>query len=142
MLSFHKGIFFICRYADKGLDRHRSRTTLEPTPQMEFTDGGYGLRLWSSQNTAHNNHVQRMRKISDIRGVSPRMRSDTVFSTMSFLEIESMEFIKRARAESLLSVITSDSGNVDFCASSQRYDTLADMMTTKEEAEIGGVRIC
>lgn len=109
---------------------------------MEFTDGGYGLRLWSSQNTAHNNHVQRMRKISDIRGVSPRMRSDTVFSTMSFLEIESMEFIKRARAESLLSVITSDNGNVDFCTSSQRYDTLADMMTTKEEAEIGGVRIC
>ncbi|CAH3027480.1 unnamed protein product [Porites evermanni] len=77
-----------------------------------------------------------------ISGASNFKHFEQLFMTLPGLGLLTiMEFIKRARAESLLSVITSDSGNVNFCASSQRYDTLADMMTTKEEAEIGGVKL-
>lgn len=124
--------------------RCRPRTILAAKPQGEFNDWGYGPSLWTPRNTRADSHVDRMRKISDVRGTFrryQRTRSDTVLSSTSWLKVETNDTTRRKRAESLLSTITSGGGDVDFLCSSMPYDTLAEMMTTTEQSESGNVRL-
>lgn len=122
--------------------RYRSQTTLEFAPQIE--DVAYEPGIWMPQKIRANSHCERIRKISNIRGTSPRysrVSSGTVLSTISWQEVEKNEVSRRKRAESLMSTITSDSGDVDFLCSSQPQDNLAEMMTSKETPQSGSVRV-
>ena len=116
---------------------------LDVTPRL-LDDWGYGPSLWTPQKTGTDCHVERMRKISNIRGAPrkySRTRSDTVLSSISWQEVESNETNKRKRAETILSTITSAGAEVDFLCSSLPYDTLADMMTSQEESKSGNVSV-
>ena len=95
------------------------------------------------QKISVDNHCERIRKISNIRGMPrprhSRVRSSTVLSTSSWQEVENNELGKRKRAESLMSTLTADGGDVDFLSSSLPHDALADMMTSKEVSQSGNV---
>lgn len=141
MLSQIQGIpFRFIFIASSG--RYRSRSTVEFSPQME--EFGYEPSFWMPQKDRADSHCERMRKISNIRGMSPRhtrARSGTVLSTTSWQEVESNEPIRRKRAETLMSTITSDGGDVDFLCSSLPRDALAEMMTSKEVSQSGTVSV-
>ncbi|KAL9964380.1 hypothetical protein ACROYT_G028012 [Oculina patagonica] len=122
--------------------RYRSQTTLEFAPQIE--DFAYEPSIWMPQTVGSVDHCERIRKISNIRGMSPRFsraRSNTVLSTSSWHEVENNELSRRKRAESLMSTITSDGGDVDFLCSSLPHDALAEMMTSKEVSQSGTVKL-
>ena len=62
-----------------------------------------------------------------------------MLSSSSWQEVENNELGRRKRAESLMSTLTADGGDVDFLSSSLPHDTLADMMTSKEVSQSGNV---
>lgn len=125
--------------------RSRSQTTLDSSRQAE--DILRVLSLWIPKNRERTgSHHERMRKISNMRGISPRMppvarmRSETILSTTSWQDFDIDEKPSRKRAESVLSFSTT-SGDQDFLRSSHTSDTLVEMITSKEVSRDGAVRI-
>ena len=124
--------------------RCRSRTTLEANENWNVEKFEHVLNLWIPKNrTGVDNHCERMRKISNIRGRPrqlTRLRSETVTSTM-WQDVDINEKSKRRRAESRLSTVSSTSEDVDYLSSLTPSDTLVEMMTSKEVSQAGVVRI-
>lgn len=67
-----------------------------------------------------------------------RGRSETVLSTTSWQDIDIDEKPRRIRAESILST-TTISGDEDHLSSSLPYETVVEMMTSKEVSKEGAV---
>ena len=139
----HRITFFIIPVVSFG--RLRSRTMMASNQQTEQIERV--LNLWIPKNTdRENSHCARMRKITNMRGVRPRIsrvtrgRSDTILSTMSWQNVEIDEKPRRLRKESVLSISTI-TGDEDHLSSSLPYDTVVEMMISKEESKEGAVRI-
>lgn len=122
--------------------RHRSRTTLEPNTNLEKSE--QLISLWIPKNCSSvNSHCERMRKISYMRGRPRQMsslRSDTVTPITSWQDFDIDERNRRKRASSRLSTVSIVSGDVDYLSSAMAYDSLVEMMTSKEVSQEGTVR--